>query len=829
MFIMNNNHWQNLLQQNTHQINIPLPTVYSLPRGYELQNFNNIIFLSPITAKTGSTFTEKSVSSLTDVPQYANQPNKNSIVECRSSESIDAITNTSLTENKTEIGSNKDCSINLNSDEEISLIKQQPIHRETLKHLQEKRRSEEQKQNFAQFVVGVPRVSTTSANVLKKTKLIFSEVIRWKKVHAVPKQEEGADQDLLSMPQSPQRKRRRKSFKEVDTKSSNSNKRTRLQRKASQTKSYANESIEDEISFGDEAGNSGNNHHLYEYEPSENELTLGKENESYANELDQEEVAVENKNGIIKNNSSWNILDAMEKAHSSKNFHELAAENDDIKAFTTIKDLAERMTKQDVMSYDQTWDQSSEDVDKFALGELKYNDPYDGQDEEATYQELEQESDDFKKSIKSNNKLKKKKVLKKKINKEKEGRKKDVPSSDNTTITPMWPLPPLGDERNQIFSEFTKKGKRRKRLPRRDLRQYLPKINPVLRIEGESPKKSPKTLDDYIVVRSAKAPRKAYTKYNTLDNPELSNRVTTIKEEGDNEEDEKEITQDENEEIDSPAEPDASPTRKTRMKSRASENTTGEGNINDTYDGESQEDIESDEESQEDIEDTTKKKRKKIEGNNNINSEIPPEQYAAMHADRNTYGCMFCNYMAPKKEWLIHLKRKHRDKPLVFCTYVKFCNMPFEFTKDLDAHIEDIHAKHAQSGPRFRDVRSYIEFEGEENNDDKEQKPPKKLEKTAHKCEFCDFSGIKRHWILHLKTKHVDKNLVFCEFSRSCSLPFENQEVLDNHIQSFHLTNICDICGQEFKFRNVLREHKKIHIPEVIILSSSLTTWLFLL
>ena len=95
----------------------------------------------------------------------------------------------------------------------------------------------------------------------------------------------------------------------------------------------------------------GNNHHLYEYEPSHDEFTLGKENTTYANELDQEEVAVKNKNGVLKNNSSWNILDAMEKAHSSKNFHELAAENDDIKAFTTIKDLAERMTKQDVMTY----------------------------------------------------------------------------------------------------------------------------------------------------------------------------------------------------------------------------------------------------------------------------------------------------------------------------------------------------------------------------------------------------------------------------------------------------------------------------------------------
>ena len=174
--------------------------------------------------------------------------------------------------------------------------------------------------------------------------------------------------------------------------------------------------------------------------------------------------------------------------------------------------------------------------------------------------------------------------------------------------------------------------------------------------------------------------------------------------------------------------------------------------------------------------------------------------------------------MAPKKEWLIHLKRKHRDKNLVFCTYVKFCNMPFEFVKDLDSHIKEIHAKHSQSGPRFRDVKSYIEFEGEENNEENDLKPQKKLERTAYKCRFCDFRGIKRQWVLHLKTKHADKSLVFCEFSRACSLPFDSQELLDEHVQTFHLTNTCDICGQEFKFRNVLREHKKIHIPEVIAL-----------
>ena len=50
---------------------------------------------------------------------------------------------------------------------------------------------------------------------------------------------------------------------------------------------------------------------------------------------------------------------------------------------------------------------------------------------------------------------------------------------------------------------------------------------------------------------------------------------------------------------------------------------------------------------------------------------------------------------------------------------------------------------------------------------------------------------------------------------KKCQLPFENPEQLDDHEQNVHIKNVCtfDGCGKVFKFRSVLREHRKTHFP----------------
>ena len=795
-----NSQWPNIFLQNAFSNTTAVPTVYTLPYGYNFQNHNNFLFLSPIAPQQPNPNVHAppaSLSTSTSQYGYQNQAGQNTINSIGNDNIVNSLASM---QSKVELETNPDQSFdaNANDDQEIRVIKQQPVSDlMTLERLQGNRDAEEKNRTLTGVVDGVPRPPKNAISAQKNINLIFSEVIRWKKVNAMLKTEEGEEPEEFIPLQCTQGRKRKRTLKTSSTKL----KTSKRNKKGRPSKS---DSVND-IDCDEE-----NDDSTFEYGGTQNEFTVVGDTGEFNNEISQEPAEDKSNEHLYSktNDSSWNLLDAIEKNHSAKNFHELAVENDDIKAFTTIKDLADRMTKEDALGFDSNWDQPTEESENLEFNKMEYTDPYDG-------------NDDLESSIKSANKENrhtKKRVFKKRAVKAKTISKENIATDTNKiqSITPMWPLPPIGDERSQIFSEFTKKGKRRKRLPRRDLRQYLPKVNPILQKEGENEKAAPKTLDDYIVVRSAKAPRKGYTKYNTLDNPDYGNRIGTDTNDGefDNED---EDTPDENEDIDIKSDENhfqkVSPRPQPEVK-------------NNTYDGESQEDIESDEESQEDVEDTTKKKNKESLKNNNAelqSSTTEQQKFAAMHADRNTYGCMFCNYMAPKKEWLIHLKRKHRDKPLVFCTYVKFCNMPFEFMKDLDSHIDDIHSKHSQTGPRYREVKSYIEFEGEENQEEKngggDTKQQKRIEAKTHPCQYCDFRGIKRQWILHLKTKHIDKSLVFCEFSRSCSLPFETQELLDNHVQSFHLTNICDICGQEFKFRNVLREHKKIHIPEVSILN----------
>ena len=806
---------KNVYQQNIYQNNTVIPTIFSLPIGYDLTNNNNFIFLAPILPENGQTFSTKTISSPRDLSQSSFPENTSNTTTQTSTQKINPVANafSAPARAQLELSSSIQQGLYDASDQDIRAVEQQIEDRENLKGMQEGYEMVEEIYNITHLVKGIPRVSKNSSNTSKHVQLIFSEVIRWKKVATTSKQDDADHVDVEPAPKL-QRKNRKRNLKERGQKTS-CRKRSKLQ--YSENEGIENNEIDNEISFGCEDKIQEYTDDLDGYNNSQTALMIGKE------DLAEEANVLDEKGRVESEQSSWNILDEMDKCHSSKDFRELSIETDESKAFTTIKDLAERMTKQNDIEFDQHWDQSSEFLDQFTLdGDLKYNDPYDGQDEEAVCEDSRIDNSDIEAKVdlsKKNVKTSKKKVLKKKLAKERKDSKVVMENEElpPAPTTPMWPLPPLGDERNQIFSEFTKKGKRRKRLPRRDLRQYLPKVNPILKKKGDSTIEAPKTLDDYIVVRSAKAPRKAYTKYNTLENPQFVNRFNVSVQGTTSQEEVDEDTPDDTEEGDSCIEPDSTLSIKTPSKEAHNFNKMQDGNVQDTYDGESQEDVESNGESQEDIENTPKKKPKSIEGNNNNKSKTQVEQYAAMHADRNTYGCIFCNYMAPKKEWLIHLKRKHRDRNLVFCTYVKFCNMPFEFIKDLDSHIKEIHAKHSQTGPRFRDVKSYVEFEGDDNNSEKDLKPQKKLERTTFKCRFCDFRGIKRQWVLHLKTKHADKNLVFCEFSRACSLPFDNQELLDNHVKTYHETNTCDICGQEFKFRNVLREHKKVHIPEVTI------------
>ena len=513
--------WKNEYQQNVFQNNTVIPTIFSLPIGYDLTNNNNFIFLAPILPENGQTFSTKTISSSGDLSQIPCPQSTSNTTAPTLTQIINPIANAFSVPIKTqqELGSSLEQGKTDASDQDISVVEEQKRDHETLEGTRVGHEMDDEIYNINHLVKGIPRVSKNSGSISKPVQLIFSEVIRWKKVATTSKHDDIDHVDVALAPKL-QRKNRKRNLKERGTKTSSS-KRSKLQ--YSENEGIENDDFDNEISFGCEDKILESADELDGYNNSQTALIIGKEDLAEgANVLDE-------KGRVESEQSSWNILDEMDKCHSSKDFSELSIETDESKAFTTIKDLAERMTKQNDIGFDQHWDQSSEYLGHFTLdGDLKYNDPYDGQDEEAVYEDSKIENSGIEANIdfsKKKMKTSKKKVLKKRLGKERNNSKEVMENEEPPApTTPMWPLPPLGDERNQIFSEFTKKGKRRKRLPRRDLRQYLPKVNPILKKKGDSTIEAPKTLEDYIVVRSAKAPRKAYTKYNTLENPQFANR-----------------------------------------------------------------------------------------------------------------------------------------------------------------------------------------------------------------------------------------------------------------------------------------------------------------
>ncbi len=46
-------------------------------------------------------------------------------------------------------------------------------------------------------------------------------------------------------------------------------------------------------------------------------------------------------------------------------------------------------------------------------------------------------------------------------------------------------------------------------------------------------------------------------------------------------------------------------------------------------------------------------------------------------------------------------------------------------------------------------------------------------------------------------------------------MPFETQELMEEHNRESHQRNVCTFegCGKEFKWKSILREHRKTHFP----------------
>ena len=191
-----NSQWPNIFLQNAFSNTTAVPTVYTLPYGYNFQNHNNFLFLSPIAPQQPNPNVHAppaSLSTSTSQYGYQNQADENAV---NLTGNVNITNSVASMPNKVELETNPDQSLDAyaNDDQDIRVIKQQPVSdRMTLERLQENRDAEEKNRTLMDVVVGVPRPPKNAINAQKNINLIFSEVIRWKKVNATLKTEEGEE------------------------------------------------------------------------------------------------------------------------------------------------------------------------------------------------------------------------------------------------------------------------------------------------------------------------------------------------------------------------------------------------------------------------------------------------------------------------------------------------------------------------------------------------------------------------------------------------------------------------------------------------------------
>ena len=419
----------------------------------------------------------------------------------------------------------------------------------------------------------------------------------------------------------------------------------------------------------------------------------------------------------------------------SNYFDDLFNDNpdEDIRAFTTLKDVADYEVKRT----EELWKrvETEENFDFTNYPNFVEDDSIKKEVPDESYGEVEQSFDDTDDED-SDNKRKRKSTSHHDLSKKKR-RKKTI------ELTPEEMKDSLLSADKKAF--YTKRGSLRIRSERGDHRQHFPEINPIMRIEGMDPKPPPKTLDDYLVMKSVATKRFMFDK-------SVSPQERYV-------------------------------LRKTYMDK-----------------------VEEDVKPELDV---------KVEEGEDEDSKKPNAPLA-----RHIYGCIYCNFMGVKKNWLKHLRNKHRDVDgLMFCTYTKFCQMPFDKIEWLDKHIETVHQTHEQTGPRSTSVLMYERTDVKP--DPSPDEGPDKFSPTKKSglfyCMFCDYSHSKRNWVEHLKKKHSDQELYFCVSSKSCNLIFDTAEKRDAHVAVMHDSFTCNVCGEQFKQEITFKEHRKIHNPPVSV------------
>lgn len=78
---------------------------------------------------------------------------------------------------------------------------------------------------------------------------------------------------------------------------------------------------------------------------------------------------------------------------------------------------------------------------------------------------------------------------------------------------------------------------------------------------------------------------------------------------------------------------------------------------------------------------------------------------------------------------------------------------------------------------------------------------------TKVNCIDCDYiTHRKEYLVTHVNREHLDYHPFTCH---NCGMQFYTKLSLKNHIEQYHIDNICEYCDEEFKKRRLLYEHRK--------------------